>query len=308
MTTTIVGHILAYAVITGTGSVVHRTAVRQIDTAAFRRRGVVVNHGRRGKRRIAADNRTALRLRIFLRDMRYHQTATATRSAVRDMAVTYLTFIIHAYTAAITLEHTDTGSLTGMDIAELNHTAAVAVDTAASHRSQTGIHRTSAHIRVAHHIHTAAVRRVLTGLHILRGCRTARNHTAVYRCRMLQRSIVTRRAVIHARAIEFAVRSEPYYVVRARGEHRIIASADGVIDESRRRRSVVTRQNSLVCQIPLRRDRVRRYGTVTLRVGPVLRYFLTILHDTVTRLLLRRIRIKTAIHMNTGRYLKRCIE
>ena len=306
MTTTIVGHILAYAVITGTRSVVHRTAVRQIDTAAFRRRGVVVNHGCRGERRIAADNRTARRLRIFLRDMRYHQTTTATRSAVRNMAVTYLTVVVHAYTAAITLEHTDTGSLTGMDIAELNHTAAVAVDTAASHRSQTGIHRTSAHIRVAHHIYTAAVRRVLTGLHILRGCRTARNHTAVYRCRIVQRLIVTRRAVISC--LVLAVRSEPYYVVRTRGEHRIIASADGVIDESRRRRSVVTRQNSLVCQIPLRRDRVRRNGTVTLRVGPVLRYFLSILHDTVTRLLLRRIRIKTAIDMNTGRYLKRCIE
>ena len=234
------------------------------------------------------------------------QTATATRSAVGDMAMAYLAVIIDTCAAAVTLYHADTLRLTGMDIAEIYLSAAVQIHTAAAQRSVTFLYRTVAQLRVAYHIYTAAERHMLAQSGTTRGGVTARNDTAVQRGRMIQRLAVSRQTVIR-RSIS-AVRSEPYYVVRTGGESHIISSANTVKLVGHFAGRVVSGQDGLVGKIPLSGYLVARSSTDTVDIRFVFAAFLAVRHDTVARLGFRRRFAETAIDMDSVVDLEGCIE
>ena len=71
---------------------------------------------------------------------------------------------------------------------------------------------------------------------------------------------------------------------------------------------VVSGQDRLMLQIPLRGDLRSRDDTYTLGIRPVILAFLAVHHHTVARRGLRRIRIETAIHMDSGVDIKRRIQ
>ena len=311
MTTTIVGHVRTGAVITAHRSMVHRSAFGEIDTSTFGIRRIIIDYARGRVRRVMTGDRIrsakyrhfhTLRPWVFIVDMADHQTTTAAGCTAGDLAMTDRTFLIDTYTATVTFYHAHTGRLTGMDIAELDITTAVTIDTAASQRSITALYDTSAHRAVAYHIYTATIRRMLTERGVSARSITGRDHTSVQRCRMLQGLIVILERIV--RGIVFTVRGEPYYVERAGRIGGVISTTDGIEGERNNRTGVVSSQDGLVLQIPLRSDLRAGSGTDTRWVRPVLFAGLVVRHDTQTRAGLRRRGIKTTIDMDTGVDLK----
>ena len=223
VTTTVVRYIGTDTVVSRDGSVVDDASFGEIDTARFRRGCVVIDHTGCRERRIITDSPI---YRIFTRHVTYGQTAAATRCTVRDMAMAYLAVVLDTCAAAVTLYHTYTACLTRMDIAEIYLSAAVQIYTAAAKRRATFLYGTVTQLRVAYHIYTAAISRMLTDRRTARRSITLRDHAAVQRCGILQRLVVRRDTVVR-RSI-CAVRSEPYYVVRTRGIGSVITAADFV--------------------------------------------------------------------------------
>ena len=291
VTTAIIGYIQTTAVIRRDRSMVDGAAFNKVYTAAFGVSGVIIDYAGAGEGEIMAHLRRiprqdtrcqALRYRIFIRDVRNHQTTAATGCAVRDMAVVARSVIVDTNTAAVALKHTNTRSLASLDKAEIDISTAIAVDTSASHRSDAALHRTAAHAGITHHIYTAAIRRMLTHRCTLGRSATARYHASVQRCRVAQRTIVALRTVVAG--FEHAVRRKPNDVERAGREGCVIASADGIEHKGRSRLCVVTREDRFVAEFPLRNDFRTGSSTDTGLVRPVLAAFLAVRHDTVFRL------------------------
>ena len=77
--------------------------------------------------------------------------------------------MVDTYAAAVALIDTDTCGLTCMDIAELDRTAAIGVDTAAPHVRRAALYNTPAYACVAYHIDATAVACMLTEVDIAAG-------------------------------------------------------------------------------------------------------------------------------------------
>ena len=192
VTTTVISHIRTHTVIRRDGTVVHRSAFRQVDTGAFGVGRIIIDYASRCERGIIAniiDSRIA-GSRIILGNMADKDTATASRRTGSDLTMPDRALMVDTYTAAVTLRYTDTCGLTCMDIAEVDRTAAIRIDTAASHVRRAALHDTATHAGVTYHIHAAAVACMLTEVNITAGGVTRRDDATVQRCRIFQRLIV----------------------------------------------------------------------------------------------------------------------
>ena len=178
-------------VISRNGSMVDCTTFGEIDTTTFCGSCIIIDNASRGEWRIIAIGTQ----RIFSGHMTYSQTTTATRRIARDMTMSNLAVIVHTNTTAVTLNHTDAGTLATHDLTELDYTAAVHIDTSASHGSITALHDTVAQLRIAHHVSATTISRMLTESGITSRSITAGYHTAINPSRCIQRLIVPRSAL-----------------------------------------------------------------------------------------------------------------
>ena len=319
MTTTIIGDIRTGTVVCRHGTVVNRTTLGEVDTAAFGVRGVIIDHTGCSIGRIEIRNGILRQDRvrythipwILVGYMADHQTSTATRCTRGNMAMTDRALMVDTDTTTIALYHTYTHRLTGMYVAKLNLTTAVGVNTTTSQGSVASLNDTVPQRGVTHHIDTTTVRRMLTHQRITRRGVTAGDDTSVQRGGVDQRLIVILQGIVRYRV--FTVRSKPYYVIRAGRISGVISSSDRVELIGDDSRGVVSGQDRLMLQIPLRGDLRSRDDTYTLGIRPVILAFLAVHHHTVTRCRLvhtriSRIGVKATIEMNTAVDLKRGIK
>ena len=187
VTATVIGHVRPHTVIRRYRTVVHRSAFRQVDTGAFGVGRIIIDYASRCVRGIIADSVDSRDTgsRIILGNMADKDTAAASRRTRGDLTMPDRALMVDTYAAAVALIYTDTRRLTRMDIAELDRTAAIRIDTAASHVRRAALYNTPAYACVAYHIDTTAVTCMLAQVDIAAGGVTRRDDAAVYRRRIL---------------------------------------------------------------------------------------------------------------------------
>ena len=191
VTHTVIDNVRTDTLVVHHGQVVQRAAVVQVNARTFGITGTVGNKRSFGKgvvcrrftifiilvffikRRIQSSSRL---FRVFVRVMTDCQTRAYTRRTLHNIAVLHLTVIIDTNATAVTLLHTETYRLTGVDIAVVHVAATVQIYTAATLYGCTVVYNTVLYDRVTYQIRTSAE----TGMVMTVQVRTA-GITAFYR-------------------------------------------------------------------------------------------------------------------------------